>query len=44
VQIPERLKQALKQAALDRRTTVKGLLIEIIDGHLAATTSSTFKL
>jgi hypothetical protein len=43
VQIPERLKQALKQAALDRRTTVKGLLIEMLEGHLAATTSSTFK-
>ena len=36
VQIPERLKHALKQAALDRKTTVKALLIEIIEGHLAA--------
>jgi hypothetical protein len=35
VQIPERLKRALKQAALDRKTTVKALLIEIIEGHLA---------
>ena len=37
VQIPERLKHALKQAALDRKTTVKALLIELIEGHLAAT-------
>jgi hypothetical protein len=37
VQIPERLKQALKQEALDRRTTVKALLIEMIEGYLAAT-------
>jgi hypothetical protein len=37
VQIPERLKHALKQAALDRKTTVKALLIELIQGHLAAT-------
>jgi uncharacterized protein YciW len=36
VQIPERLKHALKQAALDRKTTVKALLIELIEGHLAA--------
>jgi hypothetical protein len=36
VQIPERLKHALKQAALDRKTTVKALLIEIIEGHLTA--------
>jgi hypothetical protein len=35
VQIPERLKHALKQAALDRKTTVKALLIELIEGHLA---------
>jgi hypothetical protein len=33
VQIPERLKQTLKQAALDRRTTVKKLLIEILQLH-----------
>ena len=39
VQIPERLKHALKQAALDRDTTVKALLIELIEGHLAATKS-----
>ena len=37
VQIPERLKHALKQAALDRKTTVKALLIELIEGHLIAT-------
>jgi hypothetical protein len=36
VQIPERLKHALKQAALDRKTTVKALLIEMIEGHLTA--------
>jgi hypothetical protein len=36
VQIPKRLKHALKQAALDRKTTVKALLIEMIEGHLAA--------
>jgi hypothetical protein len=36
VQIPERLKHALKQAALDRKTTVKALLIEMIEGHLAS--------
>jgi hypothetical protein len=35
VQIPERLKHALKQAALDRKTTVKALLMELIEGHLA---------
>lgn len=39
VQIPERLKHALKQAALDRKTTVKALLIELIEGHLAASKS-----
>lgn len=36
VQIPECLKHALKQAALDRKTTVKALLIEMIEGHLVA--------
>jgi hypothetical protein len=36
VQIPERLKHALKQAALDRKTTVKALLSEIIEAHLTA--------
>jgi hypothetical protein len=36
VQIPERLKRALKQAALDRNTTIKALLIELIEGHLTA--------
>jgi hypothetical protein len=34
VQIPERLKHALKQAALDRKTTVKALLIEMIEAYL----------
>jgi hypothetical protein len=34
VQIPERLKHALKQAALDRKTTVKALLIELIEEHV----------
>lgn len=36
VQIPERLKHALKQAALDRKTTVKALLIELIEDHFIA--------
>ena len=35
-QIPERLKLGLKQAALDRKTTVKALLIEMIEAHLVA--------
>jgi hypothetical protein len=39
VQIPERLKRVLKQAALDRQTTVKALLIELIEGQLVATKS-----
>jgi hypothetical protein len=38
VQIPERLKHALKQAALDRKTTVKALVIKAIDDLLAAST------
>jgi hypothetical protein len=33
-QLPERLKHALKRVALDRKTSVKALLIEIIEGHL----------
>jgi hypothetical protein len=37
VQLPERLKHALKQAALDRKTTVKALLMELIEQHLAIT-------
>ena len=37
VQIPERQKHALKQAALDRKTTVKALLIELIEEHLVST-------
>jgi hypothetical protein len=36
VQVPERLKHALKQAALDRKTTVKALLIELIEEHVLA--------
>jgi hypothetical protein len=36
VQIPERLKHALKQAALDRKTTVKALVIELIEERLTA--------
>ena len=39
VQIPERLKRVLKQAALDRQTTVKALLIELIEGQLVTTKS-----
>jgi hypothetical protein len=30
-QLPERLKHALKQTALDRKTTVKALLIQTIE-------------
>ena len=33
VQIPERLKRALKRLALDRDTTIKNLLIEILDAY-----------
>jgi hypothetical protein len=33
VQIPERLKRALKREALDRDTTIKNLLIEILEGY-----------
>jgi hypothetical protein len=36
VQIPERLKYALKQAALDRKMSVKALLMELIEGQLVA--------
>ena len=35
VQIPERLKRALKRHALDRDTTIKHLLIEILEGYFA---------
>jgi hypothetical protein len=35
VQIPERLKRALKRYALDRDTTIKNLLIEILEGYFA---------
>lgn len=37
VQLPSRLKRALKQQALDRDTSVKNLLIEILDTHFAQT-------
>jgi hypothetical protein len=37
VQIPERLKRVLKQAALDRGTTVKALIIELIEAQLVPT-------
>ena len=33
-QLPLRLQRVLKQAALDRQTTVKALLIELIERHL----------
>jgi hypothetical protein len=36
VQIPERLKRALKREALDRDTTVKNLLIELLETYFAA--------
>jgi hypothetical protein len=36
VQIPERLKHAFKQAALDDKTTVKALLIKAMEDFLAA--------
>jgi hypothetical protein len=36
VQIPERLKHAFKQAALDDKTTVKALLIKAMEDLLAA--------
>jgi hypothetical protein len=35
VQIPERLKRALKRHALDRDTTIKNLLIEILEAYFA---------
>ena len=35
VQIPERLKRALKRHALDQDTTIKQLLIEILEGYFA---------
>jgi hypothetical protein len=36
VQIPERQKYALKQLALDQKTTVKALMIKAIEDLLAA--------
>lgn len=35
VQIPERLKRALKQQALDHNTTVKELLTQILEAYFA---------
>ena len=35
VQIPERLKRALKRLALDRDMTIKHLLIEILEAYFA---------
>ena len=35
VQIPERLKRALKRHALDQDTTIKQLLIKILEGYFA---------
>ena len=35
VQIPERLKRALKRLALDRDITIKNLLIEILEAYFA---------
>jgi hypothetical protein len=35
VQIPERLKRALKRQALDRDMTIKNLLIEILEAYFA---------
>jgi len=35
VQIPERLKRALKRLALDRDMTIKNLLIEILEAYFA---------
>jgi len=34
VQTPERIKRALKRLALDRDTTIKNLLIEILEAYL----------
>jgi hypothetical protein len=35
VQIPERLKRALKRLALDRDMTIKNLLVEILEAYFA---------
>lgn len=35
VQVPERLRRALKQQALDHNTTVKELLTQILEAHFA---------
>ena len=43
VQIPARQKHALKQLALDRKTTVKALMIKAIDALLAASTQESFQ-
>jgi hypothetical protein len=36
VQLPERLIYSFKQAALDRKTTMKALLIEAMETYLSA--------
>lgn len=36
VQLPERLIYAFKQVALDRKTTMKAVLIEAMEAYLAA--------
>jgi hypothetical protein len=40
VQIPERLKRALKRQALDHDTTIKHLLIEILEAYFADSKTS----
>ena len=40
VQIPERLKRALKRQALDHDTTIKNLLVEILEAYLADSKTS----
>ena len=40
VQIPERLKRALKRQALDHDTTIKNLLIEILEAYFADSKTS----
>lgn len=41
VQIPERLKRALKRLALDRDMTIKNLLIEILEAYFADIKTNT---
>ena len=40
VQIPERLKRDLKRQALDHDTTIKNLLIEILEAYFADSKTS----